>query len=70
IQPDAFRHLAEAFYLEGIVDDSLFHYEPMNFTPSQSATEMAKKVSESYCSDRLGSYLCNNCQYCCSSVAC
>ncbi len=43
IQPDAFQHLAESFYLEGIVDDSKFHYEPMNFTPSQSAPEMAKK---------------------------
>ena len=43
IQPDAFRYLAEAFYLEGIVDDSKFRYEPMNFTPSQSAPEMAKK---------------------------
>ncbi|GAH95628.1 unnamed protein product, partial [marine sediment metagenome] len=43
IQPDAFRHLAETFYLEGIVDDSKFQYEPMNFTPSQSAQEMAKK---------------------------
>jgi len=42
-QPDAFRHLAETFFLEGIVDDSKFHYEPMNFTPSQSAPEMAKK---------------------------
>ena len=42
-QPDAFRYLAETFFLEGIVDDSKFHYEPMNFTPSQSAPEMAKK---------------------------
>ncbi|MCK4495837.1 MAG: alpha/beta hydrolase [Candidatus Aminicenantes bacterium] len=42
-QPDAFRHLAETFFLEGIVDDSKFQYEPMNFTPSQSAPEMAKK---------------------------
>ena len=43
IQPDAFRYLAESFYLEGIVDDSKFHYEAMNFIPSQSAPEMAKK---------------------------
>jgi len=27
-QPDAFRHLAGTFFLEGIVDDSKFHYEP------------------------------------------
>jgi pimeloyl-ACP methyl ester carboxylesterase len=43
IQPDAFRHLVESFYREGIVDDSKFQYEPMNFTPSQSAPRMAKK---------------------------
>jgi hypothetical protein len=43
VQPDAFQHLVEAFYLDGIVDDSKFHYEPMNFIPSQSAPEMAKK---------------------------
>jgi pimeloyl-ACP methyl ester carboxylesterase len=42
-QPDAFHHLAETFYLEGTVDDSRFRYEPMNFTPSQSAPEMAKR---------------------------
>jgi len=42
-QPEAFRHLASAFFLEGIVDDSKFHYEPMNFTPSRSAPQMAKK---------------------------
>lgn len=42
-QPDAFRYLAETFFLEGVVDDSRFHYESMNFTPSQSASEMAKK---------------------------
>jgi len=43
MQPDAFRHLAETFFLEGVIDDSKFHYEPMNFTPSKSAPEMAKK---------------------------
>jgi len=42
-QPEAFLHLAETFFLEGIVDNSKFHYEPMNFIPSQSAPEMAKK---------------------------
>ena len=42
-QPDAFRHLAETFFLNGIVDNSKFHYEPMNFIPSQSAPKMAKK---------------------------
>lgn len=43
LQPDAFRHLVETFYLEGIVDDSKFHYQPMNFVPSQSLPGMAKK---------------------------
>jgi hypothetical protein len=42
LQPEAFRHLAETFFLEGVVDDSKFHYVPMNFTPSRSAPEMAK----------------------------
>ena len=42
-QPGAFRHLAETLFLEGAVDDSRFRYEPMNFTPSQSAPELAKK---------------------------
>ncbi len=42
-QPKAFRHLAETFYLEGVIDDSRFQYEPMNFTPSQRAPDMAKK---------------------------
>ncbi|UCE41890.1 MAG: alpha/beta fold hydrolase [Candidatus Aminicenantes bacterium] len=42
-QPEAFRHLAETFFFEGVVDDSQFQYEPMNFTPSQSAPEMAKQ---------------------------
>jgi pimeloyl-ACP methyl ester carboxylesterase len=43
IQPEAFRYLAATFFLEGVVDDSRFQHEPMNFTPSQSAPEMAKK---------------------------
>jgi hypothetical protein len=43
IQPAAFHHLAETFYLERVVDDSQFQYEPMNFIPSPSAPEMAKK---------------------------
>jgi pimeloyl-ACP methyl ester carboxylesterase len=43
IQPEAFRHLVGTFFLEGTIDDSKFHYEPMNFTPAESAPEMAKK---------------------------
>lgn len=42
LQPEAFRHLAGAFYLKGVVDASRFRYEPMNFAPSQSLPRMAK----------------------------
>jgi len=43
IQPAAFQHLVERFYLEGIVDDSKFTYQPMNFTPSQTFQDIAKQ---------------------------
>ena len=43
LQPEAFQHLAETFYLEGVVDDSKFTYQPMNFTPSQTFQDMAKE---------------------------
>ena len=43
IQPEAFQHLVERFYLEGIVDDSKFTYESMNFTPSQTFQDIAKQ---------------------------
>jgi hypothetical protein len=33
IQPAAHRHLVETFYADGTVDDSLFRYEPMDFSP-------------------------------------
>ncbi|TKJ45609.1 hypothetical protein CEE35_03390 [Candidatus Aerophobetes bacterium Ae_b3b] len=46
IQPQAFQHLVERFYLEGIVDDSKFTYEPMNFTPSQTFQDIAKQFVE------------------------
>jgi pimeloyl-ACP methyl ester carboxylesterase len=42
-QPEAFRRLAEAFYLEGTADDSMFHYESVDFKPSQSLPDMAKR---------------------------
>jgi pimeloyl-ACP methyl ester carboxylesterase len=48
IQPDAFHHLVETFFIEGIVDDSKYQYEPMDFTPSQSAPEMAKKYMRTF----------------------
>jgi len=43
LQPEAFRHLAKTFYEKGIVDDSQFRYQPMNFIPSQRFPDMAKK---------------------------
>jgi len=46
LQPEAFQHLAETFYLEGVVDDSKFTYQPMNFTPSQTFQDMAKAYME------------------------
>jgi pimeloyl-ACP methyl ester carboxylesterase len=44
LQPEAFRHLAETFYLEGIVDDSKYTYQPMNFTPAKTFQEMAQEL--------------------------
>jgi hypothetical protein len=42
-QPEAFRHLAEAFYRDGTVDDSEFRYQSVDFTPSRRLPDMAKK---------------------------
>ncbi|MBN2532586.1 MAG: hypothetical protein JXB88_06815 [Spirochaetales bacterium] len=41
LQPEALKHLMLTFYNTGIVDDSLFHYEPVNFTPGISFQTMA-----------------------------
>ena len=46
IQPEAFQHLVERFYLEEMVDDSKFTYQPMNFTPSQTFQDIAKQFVE------------------------
>ncbi len=43
LQPEAFRHLAETFFLKGIVDDSKFKYQPMNFKPAKTFQDMAKE---------------------------
>jgi len=43
-QPEAFHHLVETFYLEGVVDDSRFTYEPMNFTPDMTFQQLAEMV--------------------------
>ena len=43
-QPEAFRHLVETFYLEGLVDDSRFTYQLMNFTPDMTFQKLAEMV--------------------------
>lgn len=43
-QPHAFQHLVETFYLEGIVDDSLFTYQPMSFTPVVTYQDMYEQL--------------------------
>jgi hypothetical protein len=47
-QPEAMLHLLHTFYMEGIVDDSRFVYEPMNFTPDKTYQEMAKAFVGDY----------------------
>lgn len=41
LQPEALKHLMLTFYKAGIVDDSLFRYAPMNFTPKTSFQSIA-----------------------------
>jgi hypothetical protein len=36
LQPLALKHLVLSYYSDGIADDSLFRYAPMNFTPKTS----------------------------------
>jgi pimeloyl-ACP methyl ester carboxylesterase len=42
LQPAAIQHLMLAYYRDGTVDDSLFRYAPMNFTPQTSFQSMAR----------------------------
>jgi len=42
LQPEAFQHLVETYYLQGIVDDSKFKYDPINFTPDETFQDVAK----------------------------
>ena len=44
LQPQAFQHLVETFYLEGVVDDSRFTYQSMNFTPAMTFQQLAEMV--------------------------
>jgi pimeloyl-ACP methyl ester carboxylesterase len=41
---DAFERLIESFYRTGRGDTSLFTQAPMNFTPAQRLTDMAKEI--------------------------
>ncbi len=43
LQKDAFRHLAETFLLSGVVDDSKFVPQPMDFEPDQRLSDMAHR---------------------------
>jgi len=42
LQPEAFQQLAGTYYLQGIVDDSKFKYDPINFTPKETFQDVAK----------------------------
>ena len=44
MQPEAFHHLVATFYREGVADDSMFTYEPMNFTPAMTYQQLAEMV--------------------------
>ena len=51
-QPEAMLHLLETFYLSGEVDESLFEYVPMDFTPNKTFQQMAREfVAQADASD-------------------
>jgi len=39
-QPGAFQNLVESFFMDGVVDDSQFEYQPLSFTPEITFQEM------------------------------
>ena len=43
LQPAAFQHLVETYYLTSDVDDSKFTYQPIQFTPGRTFQDMAKE---------------------------
>ncbi|MFC1650206.1 alpha/beta fold hydrolase [Candidatus Latescibacterota bacterium] len=43
LQPAAFQHMVETYYLTSEVDDSKFKYQPIQFTPSRTFQDMAKE---------------------------
>jgi pimeloyl-ACP methyl ester carboxylesterase len=42
LQPEALKHLVLTYYEDGTVDDTMYRYEPMDFTPKTSFQTMAK----------------------------
>lgn len=42
LQPEACQHLVKTYFLQGIVDDSKFKYDPINFTPKETFQDAAK----------------------------
>ena len=44
LQPEAFRHMVETFYLTGEVDDSKFVPQPVNLRPSSTIAEMMRQM--------------------------
>ena len=41
LQPMAFQHLVETYYLTSEVDDSKFKYQSINFNPARTFQDMA-----------------------------
>ena len=44
LQPEAFRHLARTFMLDGSVDDSRFVHQAIDFTPVETFGETARRM--------------------------
>jgi hypothetical protein len=47
----------DRYTMVDVVDDSKFHYEPMNFNPDQSAPEMAKKFVKRFALMGAGAFI-------------
>jgi hypothetical protein len=43
-QPEAFEHLAARFFDEGVVDDSKFTFQPVDFAPRETLGDQARKL--------------------------
>ncbi|MBT4484962.1 MAG: hypothetical protein HOC71_14935, partial [Candidatus Latescibacteria bacterium] len=44
LQPMAFQHLVETYYLTSEVDDSKYKYQSINFNPGKTFQDMAKEL--------------------------